>query len=84
MKDVKLFLKTWQIEGTLLVQQKQRLVRRAEPFTLKNGEFNKIGQNNRLWWCLTTIEAQMVMRELHEGPSRRHIALNNIEKDIGC
>jgi hypothetical protein len=38
LKDVKEFLRTKQIEGTLLVQQKQRLVKRAKLFTLKNGE----------------------------------------------
>jgi hypothetical protein len=40
---VKDFLKTWQIDGTLFVQQKQRLVKRAKPFTLKNGELYKMG-----------------------------------------
>jgi hypothetical protein len=50
------------------VQQKQRLVRRAKPFTLKNGELYKMGQINRLQRCLTITEAQMVMKELHEGP----------------
>jgi hypothetical protein len=66
------FLKTWHIDGTLLVQQKWRLVRRTKPFTLQNGELYKMGQDNRLWWCLTTIEVDMVMRELHEGPSGGH------------
>jgi hypothetical protein len=49
LKDVKEFLETWQIKGTLLVQQMQRLViRRAKPFTLKNGELYEMGQNNKL------------------------------------
>jgi hypothetical protein len=47
-KDVKEFLKIRQIEGTLSIQQKQRLVRRAKPFTLKNGELCRMGQDNRL------------------------------------
>ncbi len=38
MKGVKEFLRIIQIKGTLLIQQKQRLVERAKPFTLKNGE----------------------------------------------
>jgi hypothetical protein len=46
LKDVKEFLRTRQIEGTLSVHQKQRLVRRAKPFTLKNGEYTK--------WAKTT------------------------------
>jgi len=35
LNDAKEFLKIGQIEGTLLVYQKQKLVRRAEPFTLR-------------------------------------------------
>jgi hypothetical protein len=33
------------------------LVRKVEPFTLKNGELYKTGQDNKLWQCLTSIEA---------------------------
>ncbi len=43
LKDVKEFLKIGQIESILLVQQKQRLVRRAKPFTLKNDELYRMG-----------------------------------------
>jgi hypothetical protein len=48
LNDVIDFLKIGQIEGTLYVQQKQRLLRRVEPFTLKNGELYRMGQDNRL------------------------------------
>jgi hypothetical protein len=48
LKDVKEFLRMKQIDGTLLIQQKQKLVRRVKPFTFKNGELYKMGQNNRL------------------------------------
>jgi hypothetical protein len=34
-----------------------------------------MGQDDKLQKCLTTIEAQMVIRELHEGPSRGHFAI---------
>jgi hypothetical protein len=34
-----------------------------------------MGQNNKLEQCLTTIETQMVMKELHEGPSQGHFAI---------
>jgi hypothetical protein len=51
------------------------LVRKVKPFTLKNGEFYKMGQDNRLRRCLTTTKAQMVMKELHEGPSGGHFAM---------
>jgi hypothetical protein len=48
LKDVKEFLRTWHIEGTLLIEYKQRLVRKIEPFTLKNVELYKMGQDNKL------------------------------------
>jgi hypothetical protein len=48
MVEVKYFLRTRHIEGTLSVQQKQRLVRKVEPFTLKNGELYRMGQDNKL------------------------------------
>ncbi len=57
LNNVKDFFRTWQIEGTLFVQQKQRLVRIIEPFTLKNGELYKMGQDNRLQRCLILIGA---------------------------
>jgi hypothetical protein len=34
-----------------------------------------MGQNNKLQRYSTTIEAQMVMKELHEGPSGGHFAM---------
>jgi hypothetical protein len=74
LNDVRQFLKTRQIEGTLSMLQKQRLVKRAEPFTLKNGELYKMGQDIILRQCLTTTKAQMLMKELHEGPLGRHFA----------
>ncbi len=48
LNDVKEFLKIGQIESTLSMQQKQRLVRRVEPFTLKNGELYRLGKKKRL------------------------------------
>jgi hypothetical protein len=33
---------------------------RVEPFTMKNGELYRMGQNNKLRQCLKTIETQMV------------------------
>ncbi len=67
LKDVKEFLRIGNIEGTLLVQYKPRLIKKIEPFTLKNGELYKMGQDNKLWRCLITTKTQMGMRELHEG-----------------
>jgi hypothetical protein len=48
LNDVEEFLKIGQIKGTLSMQQKQILVRRVEPFILKNGELYKTGQGNKL------------------------------------
>ncbi len=62
--------------------QDQRLVKRIEPFTLKNGELYRMGQDNKLWQCLTTIEAQMVMKELHERPSGGHFATKITQRKI--
>ncbi len=46
-----------------------------KPFTLKNGELYKKGQDNRLGRCLTTTKTQMVMKKLHEGPSKGHFTI---------
>ncbi len=35
----------------------------------------KMGQDNKLQRCLTTIEAHMVMRGRHEGPLGGHFAI---------
>jgi hypothetical protein len=43
LKDVKKFVRIRHIEGTLSIQQKQRLAKRADPFTLKNSELYKMG-----------------------------------------
>ncbi len=57
-------------------------MRIAKPFTLKNSELYIMGQDNRLWRCLTTIEAQMVMRELHEEASWGHFATKVMQRKI--
>jgi beta-glucanase (GH16 family) len=41
-----------------------------------------MSQNNKLQQCLTTTKAHMVMRELHEGPSRGHFAIEVTHKKI--
>jgi hypothetical protein len=43
MNDVKAFLKIGQIERTLYVQHKLKLIMRVEPFTLNNGELYIMG-----------------------------------------
>ncbi len=71
---MKEFLKIGHVEGMLSIQQKQRMVKRIEHFTLKNGELYWMGQDNRLQRYLTTIETQMVTRELHEWLVGGHFA----------
>jgi hypothetical protein len=58
------------------------LVKKAKPFTLKNGELYRMGQDNKLQQCLTTTKAHMVMRELHEGPLRGYFAFENTKRKI--
>jgi len=41
-----------------------------------------MGQDNRLQQCLTTIEAQMVMKELHEGPLGGHFVIEITQRKI--
>ncbi len=56
LNDVKEYLRTCQIDSTLSIQQKQRLFRKARPFTFKNGELYRMGQDNILRKCLTTTK----------------------------
>jgi hypothetical protein len=39
-----------------------------------------VGQNNRLHKCLTTSEAQFVLKELHKRVARKHFVANIIAK----
>jgi hypothetical protein len=41
---------------------------------MKNEVLYKMGQDNRLRRCMSTIEAQKVMKELHEGAVGGHFA----------
>ncbi len=41
-----------------------------------------VGQDNKLLRCLTTLEAQIVMKELHEGMAGRHFAIDINAKKI--
>jgi hypothetical protein len=42
----------------------------------------RMGHDNRLKRCLSTIEAQKVMKELHEGVVRKHFAIEITNKKI--
>jgi len=41
-----------------------------------------MGQDNKLQRCLTSTKEHMVMKELHEGPLRRHFATKIMERKI--
>jgi len=43
---------------------------------MKNEILYKMGHDNRLWRCLSTTEAQKVMKELHEGVVTKHFAID--------
>jgi len=74
---------------TLNLGRKQKLARKVEPFTLKElkeGFMYKLGQDNIMHRCLTTLEAQIVLKELHEGVARGHFVVDIIAKkklDVG-
>jgi hypothetical protein len=42
----------------------------------------KVGQNNKMRKCLTTLEAHIVFKELHEGLARGHFVANITSKKI--
>jgi len=61
---------------TLNLAQKHKLTRKAKPFTLKEWKMYKMGQNNRLHKCLITLEAQIVLKELHERMAGKHFVID--------
>jgi hypothetical protein len=46
------------------------------------GKMYIVGQSNRLGRCLTTLEALIILKELHEGVARGHFATNITTKKI--
>jgi hypothetical protein len=62
--------------------QNQKLARKARPFILKEGIMNKVEQDKRMHKCLTTLRAQIVMKELHEGVARGHFVADITAKKI--
>jgi hypothetical protein len=48
---------------TLNLAQKQKLARKVKLFTLKEGIMYKMGQDNKLCRCLTTLKAQIILKE---------------------
>jgi hypothetical protein len=60
---------------TLDLAYKQKLARNVKPFILKEATMYKIGQDNKMHRRLTTLKAQIVLKELH-GVARGHVATN--------
>jgi hypothetical protein len=75
MQEVKTYLRTGKMPKTLNLIHKQKLARKAKPFIMKEGIMYRVGQDNKMWRCLTTSEAQIVLKELH-GVARKHIAID--------
>jgi hypothetical protein len=61
---------------------KQKLVIKAQPFTLKKGIMYIVGQDNKMHKCLTTLEAHIVLKELHEKVVQGHFVVDIIAKKI--
>jgi hypothetical protein len=74
------------MENSLFKRAKARLAKRIEPFPIKNGVIYRMGQDNKLKRCMSTIEAKMVTKKLHEGVLRGHFATKITQKkflDVG-
>jgi hypothetical protein len=67
------FLATW---------QKQQLARKAKPFIMNKDVLYKMRQNNKLRWCLSIIQGQKAMKELHDGTIGGHFVTKIIQKKI--
>ncbi len=65
---------------TLNLVQKQKLAIKVEPFTLKEIIMYIVGQDNKMSRCFTTSEAQIVLKELHEGVVGGHFVVDIITK----
>ncbi len=66
---------------TLNLAQKQKLARKAKPITVKEGIMYKVGQDNKMHRCLTTLKAQIILKELH-GVAKGHFVTNITAKKI--
>jgi hypothetical protein len=55
--------------GIIFINKAQAMASQEgySPFTMKNDVLYRMGQDNRLKRCLSTIKTQKVMKELHKG-----------------
>jgi hypothetical protein len=67
---------------TMNLAHKQKLAKKAKPFTLKEGIMYRMGQDNKMHRCLTTSKTQIVLKELHERMARRHFVADITAKKI--
>jgi hypothetical protein len=70
------------MEEYFSIGQKQQLTKRAKPFIMKNDVLYRMGHDNILRRCLSTIEAQKVMKELHKGTIGEHFPIEIKQKKI--
>ncbi len=57
------------------------MARKVEPFILKEGIIYRLGQDNKMRRCFTTLETHIVLKELHEGMVGGHfVAYITIKK----
>jgi hypothetical protein len=66
----------------LSLAQKRKLAKKAKPFTLKEIIMYKMGQDNKMHKCLTTLKAQILLKKLYEGVGGRHFATDITTKKI--
>jgi len=69
---------------TLNLTKKQKLAKKAEPFTLKERIMYKMGQNNIMCRCLTTSKAQIILKELHGVVRGRFVTKNSYKEISEC
>jgi len=50
------------------------LAKKVKPFTLKEGTMYRMGQDNIMCRYLTTLETQIILKELHERMVGGHFA----------
>jgi len=70
---------------TFNLVQKQKLVKKVKPFTLKKGIMYKVGQDNKMCRYLTTSEAQIVFKSyMKEWQKRTFFCKYSYKANFGC
>jgi hypothetical protein len=64
------------------VSSKTKVGHKGKTFHFEKGNMYRVGQDNKLSRCLTTLEAHIVLKELHERVVGGHFATYIIAKKI--